>query len=240
MKIRIVTGNKGGVGKSFLSIMFVDYLMRHDKAFLVGDAEAATVQATTWNVMRRHVDESVIRPWQLGNTAGFEALADEIERNADQDVTAIIDTGASMMDALAENLAFLSEVSSDLGADVGVVFVSGPLPDSVAAAREYLRAQKLLEKPVPTTFLLTSPTERLQDKYAITHDEAIQKAIPTLNGRTAFLGPVRQEYFDDVMKNFRLPGVVLKDPETGYGYRKKLDMWLKAEFDGIASEIMGE
>ena len=240
MKIRIVTGNKGGVGKSYVSIMLIDFLMRHDKAFLIGDAEAATGQATTWNVMRRHVDEKVIRPWSLGNTAGFEALADEIERHASEDVTAIIDTGASMMDSLAENLGFLSEVQKDLGVDVGVVFVAGPLPDSVVAAREYLRAQKLLDSPVKTTFLLTSPTERIQANYGISQSDAIQEAIPTLNGKTVFLGPVRQEYFDDTMKNFRLPGVVLRDPETGYGYRKKLDMWLKAEFDTVAAAIMEE
>jgi len=240
MKARIITGNKGGVGKSFVTIMLADYLLRHDKEFIVGDAEMATGQATTWNVMRKYVDDNAIKTWKLGTPEGYETLTDDLQRLAQgkKQSTLIIDTGASMMDSLTTNLAFLSEAQADLGVDVGVVFVAGPLPDTQVAAREYLRAQKELEKPLKTVFLLISPTEREQGAYAIAQDKKIQAAIPELNGTSLFLGPIRQEYFDSIMKEFRLPYAILKNTEEGYGFKKKLHMWLAATFDPIAAAIL--
>jgi len=239
MKTRIVTGNKGGVGKSFISIMLADYLLRHDdNTFIVSDSEKATGQATTWNVLRRYLPEDRIKFWELGKSSGFEALADDLQRHAAEDVIAIVDTGASMMNELAANLGFLRNVQDALGIDVGIVFVAGPLPDSAVAARDFLRQQKQLDKPIETTFLLTSPTEANQNSFQITQDANIQEAIPKYSGRTVFLGPVRQEYFDGVMKDFRLPHAVLKDQKAGFGYRMRFDGWLKTTFDPLAAQIM--
>jgi anion-transporting ArsA/GET3 family ATPase len=240
MKIVIITGNKGGVGKSYMSIMLADYLIRNNKPLLVSDTESSKGQATTWNVIRRHVEENKIVEWSLIDTKGYEKMMDYLERNKTSDVTAIIDTGASMMNSLLENLKTLSEMQEECNINVEIVFVSGPLPDSAVAAKEYLKAQADLTKPLRTTFVLLSPTDDNQSDYAIEQNKKIQDAIPKLNGIIKFLGKIRQDYFDRVMKDFELPSSMLNNVDIGYGFRKNYNLWLKSCFDEVAKTIVGD
>lgn len=237
MKVRIVTGNKGGIGKSFVTLLLTDYLIRNNLDFLVGDAEASSGQATTWNVMRRHIPEAKIRPWSLSDSSGFEKMADELQDNAQKDMSVVVDTGASMLHSLNQNLDFLQAIQQDLKLDIGIVFVAGPLPDSVVSVRDYLRTQKQLEKPLKTTFLLMSPDGKEQQEYAVMQDENVQNAIEKQGANMAFLGTVRQDFFDEIMMKFQIPCKILANIDASYSFRKRLDMWIKSTVDPIAAQI---
>lgn len=237
MKVRIVTGNKGGIGKSFVTLLLADYLVRNNLDFLVGDAEASSGQATTWNVMRHNIDETQIRAWSLCDSAGFEKMADELQVNAQKDMSVVVDTGASMLHSLNQNLDFLEAINQDLKLDIGIVFIAGPLPDSVVSTRDFLRTQKQLEKPLKTTFLLMSPDGKEQQEYAVMQDEKVQNAIEKQGANLAFLGTVRQDFFDEIMMKFQIPYKTLANNDVGYSFRKRLDMWVKMTVDPIAAKI---
>lgn len=237
MKVRIITGNKGGIGKSFVTLLLADYLVRNNLDFMVGDAEASSGQATTWNVMRRHISDAQIKEWALSDSAGFEKMADELQINSQKDMSVIVDTGASMLHSLTQNLDFLEAIKQDLKLDIGIVFVAGPLPDSVVAVRDYLRTQKQIEKPLKTTFLLMSPDGKEQQEYAVMQDEKVQDAIKKQGANVAFWGTVRQDFFDEIMMKFQIPCKILANLETGYSFRKRLDMWVKSTVDPIAAQI---
>jgi hypothetical protein len=239
MKIIIFTGNKGGVGKSFAAALAADYVHRYGKNFIVGDSEAAKGQATFWNIMRHVIPGDTIKSWRLGTDSGFATMLDDLEPLKGEDSTAIIDTGASMLESLAKNLALLVAARDDLDIDIKVVFVAGPLPDSAVAARQYLKEQMNFDNPIKTHFLLLSPTGELQPEYAIASADDIQKGIAKTGGEILFLGTVRQDFFDHIMKEIKLPNEILRDAGTGYGTRKQLALWLSQVLDPVFSKILG-
>lgn len=237
MKVRIITGNKGGIGKSFITLLLTDFLIRNNLNFLVGDAEASSGQATVWNVLRRNIDETLIKPWSLSDAAGFEKMADDLQAISNKNTNIVIDTGATMLQALNHNLDFLNEVKNDLAIDVGIVFIVGPMPDSVVSAREFLRAQKSNGTPLKTTFLMVSPDGKEQHEYAISKDEKVQNAIKDQGADLAFWGTVRQDFFDEIMMKFQIPCKILANIDASYSFRKRLDMWVKSTVDPIAAKI---
>lgn len=237
----IVTGNKGGVGKSFLSSLLADYVIRTSPASLVvSDSEASGGQSTFWNIMRNDplVKEDEILHWNLGKESGFEQMANDIEQMKDKKI--IVDTGASMLSMLTANTSFIAEIQKALDCNVTVVFVVGSLPDSAVAARQYMKAiHETEDNKIKSHFVMISPTENNPSNFVFYNEDDIQKAIKKLSMTSHFYGTVRQSFFDLTMKERRLPNQILSDSSMPFGTRTKYSQWVKGYSDGVIGDIIG-
>ena len=239
-ELYIVTGNKGGVGKSFLATVLADYVLRTEpEKLVVSDSEAAGGQSTFWNIMRndQRIKESEILHWNLGKEQGFEAMANDIERMSDKKV--VVDTGASMLAMLTANTDFMTEIQKALDCKIKVIFAVGALPDSAVAARQYIKAiHETADNKIDSHFVMISPTESTPESYVFNNEDDIQKAIKKLGMKTHFYGVVRQDFFDLTMKERKLPSAVLADLTIPFGTRTKYSLWVKGPSDSVIGEIM--
>lgn len=237
----IMTGNKGGVGKSFLSALLADYIIRTAPASLVvSDSEAAGGQSTFWNIMRNDplVNENSILHWNLGKESGFEEMANAIEQMSDKKI--VVDTGASMLAMLAANTDFMTEIQNALDCKITVIFAVGALPDSAVAARQYIKAiNATADNKIKSHFVMISPTENNPANFVFYNEEDIQKAIKKLGMTSHFYGTVRQDFFDMTMKELKLPNRVLSDTTIPFGTRTKYSQWVKGDSDNVIGDIIG-
>ena len=240
-ELYITTGNKGGVGKSFLSTMLADYVLRTEpEKLVVSDSEAAGGQSTFWNIMRNdsRINEADILHWNLGKEQGFEEMANAIEGMKDKKI--VVDTGASMLAMLTANTDFMTEIQKALDCKIKVIFAVGALPDSAVAARQYIKAiHETTDNKIESHFVMISPTETAPENYVFNNEDDIQKAIKKLGMKTHFYGVVRQDFFDLTMKERKLPSAVLADLTIPFGTRTKFSLWVKGPSDSVIGEIMG-
>lgn len=236
----IVTGNKGGVGKSFLSSVLADYVLRTEpEKLIISDSEAAGGQSTFWNIMRndKRIDEAKILHWNLGNEKGFEEMANAVEAMTDKKI--VVDTGASMLSMLTANTDFMTEIQNALNCRIKIIFAVGALPDSAVAARQYIKAiHETKDNKIESHFVMISPTENEPENFVFYNEDDIQKAIKKLGMTMHFFGSARQDFFDFTMKERILPSAVLADLSKPFGTRTKYSMWLKGPCDHVIGNII--
>ena len=240
-EIFIVTGNKGGVGKSFLAAMLADYILRTAPATLIcSDSEAAEGQATFCNILLHNKDlvSGEIMNWNLGVDSGFEEMANAIEKIEDKKI--VIDTGASMLSALTKNIYFLSELQKITACKIKIIFVVGALPDSAVSARQYISCiHDAAVSKIDSHFILISPTEDAPEKYIFYNKTDIKNALEKLKMKLHFYGSVRQDFFDFTMKDLKLPKAILANAVIPLGTRIKYHKWLE-QSDAVIGKIIEE
>lgn len=241
MKVRYITGNKGGVGKSLISILATDFCIRNNVPYKIVDAEASGIQATTYRVMTKAgIPDDNIRDWAVSTESGFEAFGDYVAENHKSVETVIVDTGASMLEKLTENLELINSMVTDPGLqpapDFGVIFVCGPTIDTSAAMKKYLDENARFK--IKTKCVLISP--QIQDvmSFDCMNRADLMDAMKLLGGEQKFIPPLREEYFRGIMQDFVLPHAVLEDTEKGYMYRNKYKLWLSNFIDPVMQSIL--
>lgn len=240
-KIRIVTGNKGGVGKSMISMLMADYMIRNGRAgdILCGDAEMSELQRTYGSQMKASglVPHGMIRSYDFMSDKGMEDFIDDM---GDLDgKTAIIDTGANLQGYLMKQAGFLADCRDDMGAELGVVFVVSPSEESAVALQDFvLNAGKGFRMSV----ILTGPEDVAMGEYALfknpEHD-GTRMFLEKIGGKIHFLGTVPDRFFQLMMRGERkLPAKLLEDLE-GRAIKRRFAGWISERVDPVMAEILG-
>lgn len=239
--VKIVTGNKGGVGKSLISMLLADYLIRHglSDGLLCGDAEASDLQRTFARIMRASglVGEDMIRAFDFMTDEGVETFIDEM---GGMDGTAIIDTGANLQAYLTRQAAFLDDCREDMGGDVTIVFVASPAVESADALQEFL--MNAMGRGFRIRVVLTGPEDVAMEDYALfsnpNHD-GTRMLLEDGKAKVHFLGMVPERFFQLMMRGERkVPARILEDLE-GRAMRRRFLGWLTERVDPVMGEIMG-
>lgn len=248
LHVRLTTGNKGGICKTFCSIMMVDFLYRHGKAYFALDCEGDGIQATFARVLTRagvpisRVASLPVRATHLEED--YDGLIDALDQlRAHDGLTVIIDTGASMQEGLQSQGAYLQSFFEELKESVEfrVVFMVGPTEDSAKAAKSWLESQALLASPIPTTFFLTPCTPALlpTEAYVAMQDTALAAAMQSGQNALAMCPATTTAQWQRVMcPPHQLPGDSIKDAALSVGTRRRMRLqWLPA-WDALFSSLL--
>lgn len=237
----ILTGNKGGVGKSTIAVLTADYMIRHGLGdrLIVGDCEMNDLQRTFYKTCSKSglVDESRSRVWSMATDEAFEAFMDDVATMSGQRV--IVDTGANMLAMLTDQASFLSENLDEIDADATIIFVVGPGSESTGALKAYVKAISKLEKPFKTHAVLMAPEELDQSEYDLMKPEAstVRQVMEGLGITLHFLGKIPERFFTEIMRGECLPPSKLLEKWAGKMAAKRFAAWLRDSLDPILAKI---
>jgi hypothetical protein len=130
-KVTFFSGNKGGVGKSFLANTYAD-ILKYSKNKNVVIIEADTENPDVARMWSKH---ATVKKVNLFKREGWLDLVDAID--ADKDAEFIVSLPAQIGNALKEHLATFKAMLSELGVQVelNMFFVMSVVIDSVQLAK---------------------------------------------------------------------------------------------------------
>ncbi len=234
-RIYMVTGNKGGVGKSLISALAADAVIRGGGAdgLVVADCESADGQSTM-----RHIfdDKADVRAWDLSRSKGYEHMLNDV--SAMDGKTVVIDTGAALLGMLNEHAGLMNEFAK-AGFGVEIIFVSGHNIDSSAAFRRYAKAYRDKDG-VRTVIVLNAvipDVEGLED-FDLARQPDIRAVIEKRGVPTLLHPYIDPEYARWLMDDGRLPSEVLADGGLPFGTRLMYKEWFSRKSDPVIRAIL--
>lgn len=132
-KLTLFHGDKGGVGKSFVAMVYIDFLLtagRKDKVIVV---ESDTRNPDVARLFLKHLRVESI---DLKLHEGWMELADLLADNPDMEIVVSLPAGAGHF--LEEEAEFLGSVIKDLGHELRVYWPINRLKDSLILLKEFL------------------------------------------------------------------------------------------------------
>lgn len=239
--VLIITGNKGGVGKSMVSVLLADYMIRNGRAneLLCGDAEASDLQRTFAAMMRGsgHVGEDAIRTFDFSSDEGMETFIDDMSDLDDR--TAIIDTGANLQAYLTSQAGFLKECREDMKAEVTVIFVASPAEESATALQDFMMKAG---EGFRVRVILTGPEDIEAGDYALFRNPDYKGTLgwmEVMGVKFHFLGKIPERFFELMMRGDRkVPARILESLE-GRSMKRRFAGWLSEKVDPVMAEILG-
>lgn len=240
-RLYILTGNKGGVGKSTIAVLTADFLIRHGKGdrLIIGDSELNDLQRTFYKIASKSglIGEDQTRVWSMATDEGFEAFMDDVMAMSGQQV--IVDTGANMLGLLTDQASFLAENLDEIGADACVIFVVGPGSESTGALKAYIKAVTKLEKPFRTHVVMMAPEDIPQEAYDLMKPESgtVRQVMEGLGIETHFLGKIPERFFSEIMRGDCLPPSKLLEKWNGKMAAKRFAAWLRDQLDPVLAKI---
>lgn len=238
----LVTGNKGGCGKTPISTYLIDYLIRKDvdkRNILIVDCESAESQATLTRILSQSYKQDKVYNINLSYEQGYEELISLVMENDCE--YCIVDTGAGLLGELKRNLDLLSPLS-EYNIFIHIVFVVGPTPESTAAARSFLYENKKFH--ITTTFVLLAPPVenilKLKDTdFDFKKAEDIKDLIDKPFYNVLFIPTIRQDLFDKTHIEGHLPNIILKsDKLLSIPTKIRFSNFIKNYIDPVMNEII--
>lgn len=235
-----VLGNKGGVGKSFISILLADYIIRHlsIENLIIGDAEMSNLQRTFYTTMTNCglIDPKAAKIWEMNNARQFDKFLDDC--SMEKGKTCIVDTGASMMEILTRQIDAISDTIDEANLGFNLVFVAGPSDDSERAAKSLIVSLKNIQN-IKTHFVLLDASDSMtMDNYAI-YKTGLVKTIERAGMPIHYMGKVPECIFSQIMREDKLPPCKLLERYENQRFaRKRVCRWLNDVSDPIMSQIL--
>lgn len=131
MKIYYVGGDKGGVGKSLVSISLIDYLLSNNQpVFLV---ETDTANPDVYKIYSSAVDSIAIN---LDEKIGWINLLNAVHGYSDRHV--VINSAARSGDGIQQNVNMLTENLSELNRELITLWPINRQRDSVNLLKQYM------------------------------------------------------------------------------------------------------
>ena len=132
-KVTFFSGNKGGVGKSFLANTYAD-ILKYNKNKSVVIIEADTENPDVARMWSKH---TTVKKVNLFKREGWFDLVDAIDADKDKEAEFVVSLPAQIGTALKENLATFKEMIKELGVEVelNMFFVMSVVIDSVQLAK---------------------------------------------------------------------------------------------------------
>lgn len=240
-RLYILTGNKGGVGKSTVAVLLADWMIRHGRGdkLIVGDCELSDLQRTFYKICSKSglVGEDQARVWSMATDEAFEAFMDDVMGMPGREI--IVDTGANMLTLLTDQASFLAENLDDIGADATVIFVAGPGSESTGALKAYVKAVSKLDRPFRTHVVTMAPEEIERDAYDLMKPAGatVRQVMEGLGIETHFLGKLPERFFSEIMRGDCLPPSKLLEKWAGRMAAKRFAAWLRDRLDPVLARI---
>jgi hypothetical protein len=216
-KIYIVGGCKGGVGKSVVTMAFIDYLVRtrQEEVYLV---ESDTSNPDVGRACFKPVDDSPFLPGEaldLDDSEGWINLVNAAGHNPGAHI--VVNTAARNDKGVGAYGSLLSESLQDLDRDVVTFWVINRQKDSLDLCDTYLKAV-----PFGTTHVVINGYFGERKKFQLYDDSQVRQEIEE-KGQTLYF-PDLADRVADMMRNESLT-VSEAEKTLNIGERAELRRW---------------
>ncbi len=223
--IYIVSGSKGGVGKSFVAIMLVDYLIQRGYKVFVIDADKAN--ADVWKCYK---DELSCERIDLSVVEGWIAVADLCGEHPDCIFVINTPAGNNIGAKLyGDRLLMATEL---LGRQLLALWVMSDGKDSVLLLKEFMEAL-----PEARVSAVRNLYHGIPETFSIFDQSSHPARIAECGGKCVYFPAVAKRVADEIRDNRMTPAKGVSDGVLTIGTRVELLRWRRVcglMFDEVA------
>ena len=210
-KIINISGSKGGVGKSIISMCVIDYLESiDDKPILI---ESDTSNPDVWKTYKNRINSELIN---LDDKDGWINFINFCDKNKDSNI--IINSAARSNDGVRAYGKMLNDNIDDLGHKLITLWVINRQRDSLELLAKYMEAIPKAEIHVIRNTYIGDPS-----KFELYNSSNIKKTIEDRGGKTIDF-PDLADRVADTIYNERLP-IAEAGEKMPLGNRAELARW---------------
>lgn len=220
MSIYLVTGNKGGVGKSFAASAMIDLLIRHEKKVVLIDSDPANT-----DVLKAHKADIECHPINLSNASGWIDLVNLIAASKATDF--VINTPAGFNASFVSFGQTLLAATPELNQELRPIWVINRQRDSLEALSDF---QAIAPMRIVVVRNLHYGT---QDQFELYNTSKI-KAKVEVNGCTVDLPDIADRVADQLISE-RL-SIAAAHASMPIGNRMELQRWrnvMRINFEAV-------
>ena len=210
--VLMVSGSKGGVGKSIVSMALSHYLLRRNEDVLL--VEADTANPDVGKAYGKTVETVYLN---LDEKEGWMDLANRLAENPNQ--TAVINTPARSGEGVKLYGTLLSESLSELERKLVTLWVINSQRDSLQLLREYLDSMH-----AGTTFVLRNLYHGPERKFELYNSSTIRETVE-IAGKTLNFPDVADRISDQLhSERLTIEQVIATAP---LGNRAEVNRWVR-------------
>jgi hypothetical protein len=219
-----VTGSKGGVGKSIVSMAVVHYLKnKGEKVLLV---EADTTNPDVWKCYRNDVECERLN---LDEKEGWMDLTNLLAERPEYLV--VINTPARSTDGVNSYGALLTESLPELQREMVTLWVINSQRDSLELLKQYLNAIS-----VGRVHVLRNLYHGPEKKFELYNNSKIRESLESRGGKSLNFPEVADRISDQLHSDRRTIQQVIDS--SPIGNRAEVNRWVR-ESAAIFDEVMG-
>ena len=215
-KLILFHGDKGGIGKSFMASIYIDYLLSSVKKDQVIVVESDTRNPDVARLFLQHVRVENI---DLKLHDGWMELADLLADNPDHEVVVSLPAGIGHF--VEEEAAYLTSVLKDLCHTMKVYWPINRLKDSIILLKEFLNSP--LSDLSQEIVVIQNGFFGDQRKFVRWSDSKTRKKFLARPGaREAFLPELHERVVDSITGPFSMA------EGLKYSEKTELERWIRA------------
>ncbi len=235
--ITFVWGEKGGVGKSTLSLLLVDSLVRAGHAVYVIEAEASQTTRTRTVVRRCGLSDRLMHVDAADERRLRDMLA-PVERLPD-DATVVVDFGAATQRQSIACLPGWLYAAEQMGARLRIVYVLTAEVEAAQAVKTVIEGVRGVGQPVDMVYALNDHAARADD-YRILTSEKFAASFPEFRATPKiWIGPLPPVITECISEHGLLPSAGVDSDKLSLASRGLL-AGLYPRIDAIARQLLGE
>ncbi len=231
-------GEKGGVGKSTLLLLLLDYLVRSGRAVFVIEAEAAQTTKTKTVANRSgfadrlmHVDATDERRLR-DMLSSVEGLSD--------DAVVLVDFGAATQRPSLACLPGWIYAAEQMGASLRIVYVLTAEVEAAQAVKSLVEGLRLTGRPVDVVYALNDHNARNAGEYRILQSSKFADRFPEFaTSSKIWTGPLPPVITECISEHGLLPSSGVGSEKLSLASRGLL-AGLFPRIDAIARQLLGE
>jgi len=223
MSVFLVHGDKGGVGKSFLAAVLVEYLVQRTGDAAVVDADARNADL---HAVFSEVDMPTLHA-DLRGEDGWIEFASFLERIPHTNV--VVSLPAGVGDEVTQNRDFFGEALQDLRRSLVAFWVLNRTPHSVALLRPFMDhyADTARAMVAVRNLFFGAP-----DRFARWNASKTREAFLAVGGLEMNLDDLNDGIADATFLHLP-PRRFSDDAALNYGERMALHRWLRRSYAGL-------
>lgn len=207
--IYLVTGSKGGVGKSLVSIALVDFLLLRDERTFLIDADPAN--ADVWKCYK---DELRCERINLSACEGWVALGDLCRQHRDYAFAVNTPAGSNTAAKL------YGEHLMTLGRRIIALWVMGDGKDSVLLLKEFMEAM-----PRAVVHAVRNLHHGDETAFSIYDHSSHPKRIAEHGGKSLYFPVLAKRIADEIKNNRMIPAKAVSDGVLRITSRAEMMRW---------------
>jgi hypothetical protein len=227
--IYIIGGSKGGVGKSLVSMAFLDYLLQKQQAALL--IETDTSNPDVWMAYR---DQTESQTCDLDEADGWVRFVNICEAKPDK--TIVVNTAARNNKGVASYSGTLAGAVAELQRQLVTWWVINRQRDSLELLRDYMTA---FPNGMMNVDVIRNGYFGEEGKFELYNDSKLRSELEKRGGHTVMFPDLADRVADDLNSGRLAISTALTDEKKRLplGNRSELNRW-RAEVGKMCGELI--
>ncbi len=230
-------GEKGGVGKSTLLLLILDYLIRTGRTVYVVECEAAQTLKTRTVALRSEIEH-----FMHVDALDEKRLRDMLTpvETIPSDATVLVDFGAGTQRSALQLLPGWLYAAKQMGANLRIAYILTAEVEAAQAVKGLIEGIRQISSPVDMIYALNDHAARTADGYPILKSSKFSGAYPEFaDAPKIWTGPLPPVITECISEHGLLPSAGVDSDKLSLASRGLL-AGLYPRIDAIARQVLGE